>query len=380
MPKTAMLGLFILLVVGRTAAAQSVSSGQAAPGTFHFGAEGLLWWFKGSPTPVPLASDGSLGEPESTVLLGGGDLKTNPNWGIRLTAGYTRDAYRGIEGNVFYVFPRSTSKGVSSSGATGTKDLLLPYFDVLKNREATSELSLSPLFGGSIEEELKNSLLGAEVNGTWAFSSNGPFHVTVLGGVRWLRLRETYTIRTISEFIPPQHADIWRTTDEFDTRNSFYGGQVGLRARYEQGALSASATAKVGAGVMVQKVNIDGFLLTNDFTNFGATQTFAGGYFALPTNIGRRTRTVPGVVPEVGLNVDYWINPHVSIVAGYSLLYVNDVARPGNQIDRNINTTQSVSWVGEPPATLEGPAAPSSKFESSSFWARGANFGLVVRF
>jgi hypothetical protein len=380
MRKTAMFGLSILLIVGRTAAAQSVSSGQAVPGTFRFGVEGLDWWFKGSPIPVPIASDGSLGEPESKVLLGGRDLKTNPNWGMRFTTGYTLSERLGFEGNFFYVFPHSTSKGVSSSGAKGSTDLLVPYFDVLKNKESTSEITLSPLFGGGIEEELRNSLLGAEVNATWALSSDRSSQVSVLGGVRWLRLREKYTIRTISEFIPPQPADVWRTTDEFDTRNSFYGGQVGVRASCERGALSATATVKVAVGAMVQKVDIDGFLVTNDFTNFGPTQTFAGGIFALPTNIGRHKRTVFGVVPEVGVNADLRITSRVSIVGGYSLLYANAVARPGNQVDRNINPTQSVSWTGEPPATLVGPARPSSKFESSSFWAQGLNLGLAVRF
>ena len=68
------------------------------------------------------------------------------------------------------------------------------------------------------------------------------------------------------------------------------------------------------------------------------------------------------------------------VFAGYSFLYVNSVVRPGNQINRNINPTPSVSWTGEPPATLKGPAEPSFEFNSSSFWAHGINAGLTLRF
>ena len=113
---------------------------------------------------------------------------------------------------------------------------------------------------------------------------------------------------------------------------------------------------------------------------FGPTETFPGGYFALPTNIGHHTRTVFAVVPEVGLNVGYRITPWASVFVGYTFLYANDVVRPGNQINRNINPTQSVSWGGGKFLNPQGPAEPSFKFNSSDFWAQGINVGLDFRF
>jgi hypothetical protein len=191
-----------VLLFGGAAWAQS---GTAKAGPFTVSAEALLWWFKSSPTPVPLVSDGLLDDVDSPaqVLLGG---------------------------------------------------------------------------RGTAREELGNSLLGAEVNGTW----------TVTGG--------------------------------------------------------------------------------------------PGGYFALPSNIGEHTRTVFGVVPEIGLDVGYQITPWVSVFLGYSFLYASDVVRPGNQINRTINTTQNVAWVGEPILQPEGPAEASFKFESSDFWAHGLNVVLGFRF
>jgi Putative beta barrel porin-7 (BBP7) len=339
-----------------------------------------MWWFKDSPAPVPLITDGLVGQPGTRVFLGDEGLDTSANPGFRVTAGYGLTERWGVEGSFLYIPSRSTSKSVSSSGQFGSTNLILPFFDVTQNAESGTEISSAPTFRGSAREELSNSLMGAEANGTWALALGRPWQVDLLGGFRWLRLHETYTFTTSSPFIPPNPVDIWNTTDKFDAFNNFYGAQLGARARYDWGPWFASGTVKVGVGAMVQTVEISGSLVTNDFTDFGPTQTFPGGYFALPTNIGTHTRTVFGVVPEMGLNVGYQITPGMSVFVGYTMLYANNVVRPGNQINRNINTTQSVSWVGEPPATLQGPAQPSFKSNGSDFWAQGLNVGLAFRF
>lgn len=51
-----------------------------------------------------------------------------------------------------------------------------------------------------------------------------------------------------------------------------------------------------------------------------------------------------------------------------------------NSLDRTINPTQSVSYVGEPPAVLTGPAQPSPIIRHSDFWAQSIGVGVEVRF
>ena len=352
----------------------------AQAGPFSLSAEALVWWFKHSPAPVPLVTDGIIGQPGTTVLLGGKDLDTGANPGFRLTAGYAVSDRWGVEGSFFYILPRSTDKSVSSSGQIGSTDLIVPFFDVTTNRENGTELSFSPIYRGTAKEELENSLLGAELNGTWAVVPDGPIRVSLLGGFRYLRLRETYTSTTSSPLIPPFPEDIWNTKDKFDATNNFYGPQIGVRGRFDWGRFFVSGALKFAMGAMVQSVDVSGSLLTNDFSNFGPTQTFPGGYFALPTNIGSHKRTVFAVVPEVGLTLGFQLTRWASVFAGYSFLYTNNVARPGNQIDRSINPTQSVAWVGEPPVALQGVAEPTFKFKGSDFWAQGINVGLGFRF
>ena len=371
-----------LAVLISSGAAMAQTPGAAAQaGPFSVSAEALVWWFKDSPAPVPLVTDNFIGQPGTKVLLGGQDLDTGANPGFRVSAGYASPVDEwGIEGSFFYILPRSTKQQVSSSGQIGSTDLIVPFLDVTTGRESGTELSFSPFFAGSATEKLTNSLLGADINATWAFMPARPLRMELLGGFRYLRLRETYTFKTSSPFIPPFPQDIWNTKDEFDATNNFYGPQLGVRGRFDWGRFFLSGALKFAMGAMVQSVDVTGSLTSNDFTNFGPTQTFPGGYFALPTNSGNHSRTVFAVVPEVGLTLGFQITPWASVFAGYSFLYTNNVARPGNQIDRNINPTQSVSWVGEPPVSLVGPVAPNFKFNGSDFWAQGVNVGLGIRF
>ena len=376
------LAVTTLLGVGSDAAFAQTSATTEWTGTGRstFGVEALAWWFKASPVPVPVVTDGIVGWPDTKTLLGGQDLDTGANPGFRIGGRYELDARTGLEANFFYFGSRSTSAGVSSSGEPGSTNLLVPYIDAPTGQESATAISLSPSYRGNAREELSNNLMGAEINGAWALAPAGGWKMDALAGFRYLRLRESYALTTQSPYNPAFGNDIWDTTDQFDTRNNFYGAQAGLRARYDNGAFFATVSGKVAIGAMVQSVNIGGALVTNDFNNFGATQTFAGGYFALPTNIGNASRTEFAVVPEVALNLGYQVTPAATIVFGYSFLYASSVVRPGNQMSRTINTTQSTAYTENPAATLQGVAQPAFKFNDSSFWAQGVNLGLMIRF
>jgi len=86
------------------------------------------------------------------------------------------------------------------------------------------------------------------------------------------------------------------------------------------------------------------------------------------------------VVPEVGLNIGYEVIRGMHLVLGYTLLYTNNVARPGKHIDRGLNPTQNPSFTGITPTPLVGPARPALTFRGADFWAQGFNMGLVFRF
>ena len=369
-----------LLLVADVASAQT--SGTAAAGPFTIGAEALLWWFKGNAT-LPLATTGSLDDPKTKVLIDGSDLDANPHPGFRLSAGYAISDAWGVESSVFYVPTRTTGRAVSSSGQFDSTDLILPVIDATTGGESLQNISLAGLWQGRIQAQLSSSLLGADLNGTLRLASGRAWRLDGLGGFRYLRLRESFTLTTDSPSIPPFPVDVYHTVDQFDATNNFFGGQLGARFRGDWGAWFASGVVKVGLGAMVQTVSIEGTLVTNDFNdtndlnNLGPPVSYpGGGYFAAPTNIGRRTRSVFAVVPEAGLNIGYNLTPWLAVTAGYTFLYASNVVRAQGQINRNVN----YSDFSAPPAVPNGPQEPSFRFKSSDFWAQGLNVGLALRF
>ncbi len=343
-------------------------------------AEVLSAWFRSSPTPVPIITDDLANAPGVQVLLGGGAVDTNVNPGFKLTGAYRVDDRLGVELTGFYIPQRSTASSVSSTGEPGSVDLYLPYFDAIRHVEDVTEISYWPTYRGSAQATFSNSLGGGEFNVTWALRQANALRVDLLGGVRLLQLRESYTITTSSPYNPPNPADIWNTTDSFATRNRFYGVQVGARAAWDSGPWVGTAAAKVALGSMQQRVSISGELETNDYTDYGPAEAYPGGYFALPTNSGVHTRNAFAAVPEIAFNLGYRITPDFTAYVAYSFLYLSDVARPGNQINRTINPTQTVSWGNDPPVTPVGTAAPLFGFNTSAFWAQTLSVGVAFRF
>ncbi|MGH7342328.1 MAG: BBP7 family outer membrane beta-barrel protein [Candidatus Rokuibacteriota bacterium] len=375
MKRTLVVSLLWLpsLLLADVAGAQSASPD---PAPFSISAEALLWWFKDNATP-PLVTDGLLGEPGTKVYLGGRDEDTGANPGFRITGSFAVTERWGVDGSVFYVPTRSTSRHVSSSGAIGSQDLFVSIVDATIPGESVSNLSSAGEFSGRAREELSNSLLGAELNGTLQLAAGRAWRVDGLAGVRYLRLRERYVFTTSTPNIPPRPVDVYQTTDLFDTTNDFLGGQLGVRARADWGAWFATGVAKVALGAMRQGVDIEGTLVTNDFNDFGAPIAYpGGGYFAAPTNIGERSRNVFALVPEAGVTVGYRLTPSLSIVLGYTFLYASDVVRAPRQINRTVNYSDSE----RPPAVPAGPQEPSFRFKSSDFWAQGLSVGVAFRF
>ncbi|MEO6327123.1 MAG: BBP7 family outer membrane beta-barrel protein [Thermoanaerobaculia bacterium] len=357
-----------------------VATAQTAP-RFQLTLEPTAWWFKESAATIPLVTDGFLGQAGTHVLLGGDRLDTRTRAGLRLTASFAWSSRWSVEASAFFVPSRSTRRSVASSGTSGSTDLFISYLDARTGTEEISELSFSPQFAGTAREEQTSRLFGADLNVAHSLRA-GRWRLEGLVGARVLSLHETFAFTTSSPNLPPEPLDVWETRDEFTTSNRFVGLQAGARARRAWGSFAVSGSAKVALGVMTQSVRIEGALITNDFDNYGATQTFSGGYFAVTGNAGQHSRRVFTVVPELGLDLGYELSPSMSISLGYGLLAATDVVRPGRQIDRRIDPTQSLVYGGEP---QPGPAAPPSvrssfEFQGESFFAQNLHLGLTVRF
>jgi hypothetical protein len=361
--------------------APALDFGNATADIYRFWARGeyLLWWVKNTPTP-PLVTTGSsndafpgaIGQPSTRVLFGG-SADYGATSGGRFSLGGWLDCEHtiGLEASGFLLERRSVGFNAASD-PSGNPPLYLPLFRADLGHEGVYRIS-DPVVGlnGGVAVNSQMRLWGAEANGVFnAWRRNG-LSIDLLAGFRYVDLAETLTIQTNSTDFVNQINDV--TYDRFSTRNQFYGGQVGARAALQYGRLSLELAGKVALGANHETVNVNG---TTTETGVGSANpgTFPGGVFAQPSNIGQASRNQFAVIPEGQFKVGYQLRPNIRATVGYDILYWNEVVRPGSQMDRNVNPTQSLG------GTLVGPPLPAPQFNRTDFWAQGVSFGLEFRY
>jgi Putative beta barrel porin-7 (BBP7) len=360
----------------------------------------LLWWIKDGPVPGPLVTTGNpnvdgdlagaLGQSTTKVLFGGSNLDYGRFAGLRLTIGgwITPCQSCGIEVSAFALEERSV-RFAARSDANGNPPLYVPAFNPVKNIENRLVVSepffnnnQSGGFAGGLVWASTTRLWGDEINGVFGSWSSCNWQGSFLAGYRYLDLNESLSLlnATVTLPIPESETSAFTSTiaDRFQTRNQFYGGQIGAKASYCWDFLSLDFVGKLALGDSHQVVNIMGI---STQTATGPTPgTFPGGFFAQPTNIGRQARDEFTVVPEFEIKVGCCICPGVRAFVGYDILYWNQVVRPGSQIDRNLNLSQSPVISQNLPQALVGTAQPVPLFNRSDFYANGVTFGLELRY
>ncbi len=356
--------------------------------------EYLLWWISDMPVPTPLVTQsnvadfGILGAPSTRVILGGQDVGFGENHGGRFTAGMWLNHERtiGIEGVFLFLAANEETRAVGQGSDVAGTLIANPFFNVNPLQAPLGENSLLLSFpdplgaSGFADLSVRSRLLGGEIHGMYNACRHGNLQIDLLGGFRYLNLDEDMVFRTrfVNTGIPN---DINQTLDEFNTSNNFYGGQMGARVTYDHGRFFVDVTGKVALGVMNQDVTINGNFAFNNL-GAGPFTVSPGGLYTQPSNIGQQDRDRFAVIPEVSVKLGYRFTDHISGFVGYTFLYVSDVARPGNQVDRAINPGQSAVFNAPfPTPGLQGfPARPTNLFESEDYWAQGINFGLELRY
>jgi hypothetical protein len=360
------------------------------------GAEYLLWWVRNQPVATPLvttgtpASMGALGAPGTVVLFGGSDIDYHTFSGGRFTLGLgwgsSCDGALGVEGSGFFLEKRIANM-VATSSVTGVPILARPFQNALDATESEALVSFPGAARGSVVVSSGTSLYGWDVDLAAAGYRDGDWKLGLLGGFRYLNLTEDLNIGQVSSLLPGGTAGfgfgnalVPPTTvtivDHFGTRNEFYGGQLGARVEYGGDHFFVSVLSKVALGSVHEVVDLAGFTSgTGPGTVAGTTP---GGLLVVSSNAGRRAHDEFAVVPEFGINVGYQVCRAFRVFVGYSFLYVSDVVRPGDQINRVVNPALIPASTSFGKGT--GPAEPTFSFQRTDFWAQGVNFGLEFRF
>src|SRR5262249_50325076 len=154
-------------------------------------------------------------------------------------------------------------------------------------------------------------------------------------------LGEDISVSSLSQFDPNPRAQGFpqfqflasnrvSAVDVFTTRNEFFGGQFGASNKLYLGDLVMDVSGPIAIGDTREEIHIEGGQAR--VLPGGASIVTPGGVLAQLTNMGRFHRHDFSVVPELNVDFAYWITDHVSISLGYSFLWWNKVARPGDQI------------------------------------------------
>lgn len=155
--------------------------------------------------------------------------------------------------------------------------------------------------------------------------------------------------------------------DSFATDNTFHGAAIGFEWVHTCQRLNVELLGKVGFGNMKQVVNIAG---QQQVTVDGPPTVTTGGLLAQPTNIGWFQRDEFAVNPEVGINFNYQLTPCVNLSTGYSFMYWNKVAQPGEQIDPMLAVNPD-----QPPMAGDFQR-PEFVFTDSSYYIHGLHGGV----
>jgi hypothetical protein len=280
------------------------------------------------------------------------------------------------------------------------------------------------------------SLQSPELNGVWNIARSGNSHLDAIVGVRYVELDESLTISSnmnwdhieITNYQPALGLPFPLNTplqdyaavsvgrsDFFRTQNRFVGGQLGASGEWFWNRFSVSLDGQVALGTMHQVVTIDGVTTatttnTNDvrsqftlagipltgtgvITNLGAgppniygyvpptqgtgTTGARGGLYAQPSNIGRYSRDVFAVVPEGILKLNYRVTDRITANVGYTFLYMNTVARPGDQVNPVVNP----AFLQIPPTTPTTAVQPAFRgIVSNDYWVQGLTLGVELKF
>jgi hypothetical protein len=156
--------------------------------------------------------------------------------------------------------------------------------------------------------------------------------------------------------------------DDFSTKNTFHGVEVGAIYEVGNGPLLLEAFSKIAIGNNHETVSINGF---SDITELGLLERFPGGVLAQRTNIGSYSRDELALIPQLGMTLGWRVTRRFTLTAGYTLVYFSNVVRAGDQISTDVNPN-----LFPPEATpFSGPLRPEFAWRESDFWAHGLSFG-----
>lgn len=370
---------------------------------FWFRAESLLWWQRGADVPTlvtsgpvnsSIADAGRLGNPATTTLFGNSKILDGSLFGGRFTMGVLtpRELWRSdsrpraLEAD-FFILENEHDSFFDSS--RGDPILARPFFDPTISNHNALLVAFPRLSSGFAQVNAVSGTLGTGVflrENLCCYTQPHPccgvmdaccdpcsrngYQVDMIAGYRYLQVVDRLAIFDAFT-IAGAGGSSFEQRDYFGARNRFHGLDFGFSGQYFRGRWTMGAGARLAMGATHEVVSIDG---ATKITTAGGATILPGGLLAQPTNMGNHVRSVFSFLPQIELSLGYRFSPGLKIFGGYNFMYLTNVARVGNQIDRGVNPTQI------PPGALVGTPRPGFRFDGTDFWLNGISMGLEARY
>jgi hypothetical protein len=335
-----------------------------------------LNYFKPASLPIPIAV-GSI-DPTGPVLLGEDRIQFGNLQGIGVEGGHWLNPCNtfGVGLGGFLIEQRSRFASVSAA------ELSRPFFDVLAGGPNALIVASPGVAEGTVAYGASTRFAGAEANLWWNLAECQWCSVNFFTGFRYYDLHETLAIYQttiplqaglqVANQAVPIGATI-SLLDRIRTRNQFYGGQIGGRFEARRGIVFANVSPRVAFGPNHQSVYFDGRTTVSDHASV------AGGLFAVgtegrPGQIGRDVTNYFTVATEVGMQTGIQLTSGMRMAVGYNFLYLNNVARPGNQINPAVNPRLVPASAAF--GSLSGPAAPFLTVNREDFYVHGGTLSI----
>ena len=371
-------------------------------GRFWFRGEYLLWWTKGMDVPALVSTGpstqlpqnaGVIGQTGTEILYGDGEILDSSRDGGRFRFGRWCDFCNkiGWDVDLFYLSEETEQFSQTSAGAP---ILARPFFNTELNRNDSELVAYPGIVTGSMTVDTTSKMFSISprvrynlcctdyyANPADACSiSNGcggvacPQQVSqrldLLLGYRHTSLDESLRTRELLSSSQNGVPTTFDLQDSFSTENDFHGFEIGLQWERYRGPWSLEWLGRVALGNNSETVTING---STDSTTNGVSFGDTGGLLALSSNIGSYEENTFAAIPEMDITMGYLIAPSLRFTVGYTLLYWNNVVRPGDHIDTSINPNLI------PPVQAGGDNRPTFTLNETDIWAQGVSFGLDYR-
>lgn len=345
------------------------------PTRLWVGADYLMWWVEGFQTPAlvtctPLGGDGALDSPNAVVVAGDDRSAGEIRSGARFKGWYWlgEEQNWAVGGDFWFLENKSRREAFVTDNDT-------LYWRPFKNTDP-DVFDEDAQLGDEIEYRRRSRVYSAGAHlrryicgccETSCCGSSG-YRLDALVGFRYLALDEGLSVHEQAEFGPVR----FNLNDRFTTHNDFYGAEIGLLGEYEDGPWVFTGLMRTALGSVNHLVSIQGNSSQVPAAPF--PDPTPGGLLAQVTNIGTTNTSDFAVLTELGASVGYQITSRLRTTFGYTFLYLSNVARPGDQVDRQVDgrfLNPNEPFPFDPPAMN-----PMRRLATTDVWIQGMSFGV----